>query len=66
MHNLRVITEAADDEEGLRQVVDAGHATLEAVAANAEPLKRSLELLPPTLRSARTARSTASSRWRAR
>ena len=53
VHNLRVVTEAADDEEGLRQVVDAGHATLEALATNAEPLQRSLELLPPTLRSAR-------------
>ena len=54
VHNLRIVTAAADAEEGLRTIVDAGHATLEAVAANAEPLKRSLELLPPTLRSART------------
>ena len=52
--NLRVISEAADDERDLRRVVDAGQATLEAVATNAEPLRRSLELLPGTLRSTRT------------
>ena len=34
--------------------MDAGQATLEAVATNAEPLRRSLELLPGTLRSTRT------------
>lgn len=55
VHNLRRITEATARSRGdLRRVVDAGNATLEALATNDESLKRSLELLPPTLRAARS------------
>jgi ABC-type transporter Mla subunit MlaD len=55
VHNLSVISKsmAASDRE-LAQVVDAGNATLDALATNAEPLKRSLELLPGTLAAARS------------
>ena len=55
VHNLRVITEATASRDGdLTRVVDAGDATLEALATNDESLKRSLELLPGTLRAARS------------
>ncbi len=40
MHNLRVITEATASRDGdLRRVVDAGDATLDALARNDEPLQ---------------------------
>ena len=55
VHNLRVIAEAtAKSDDELRQLVGAGNATLEALAVNEAPLRRSLELLPPTLASARS------------
>jgi phospholipid/cholesterol/gamma-HCH transport system substrate-binding protein len=55
VHNLRVITEAtARSDDELLQVVDAGHATLETLARNEAPLRRTLELLPPTLRDTRS------------
>jgi phospholipid/cholesterol/gamma-HCH transport system substrate-binding protein len=54
VHDLRVITEATERSGELRQVVEAGNATLAALAAGEEPLKRSLDLLPGTLREART------------
>jgi virulence factor Mce-like protein len=54
VHHLRVITEATGRSGELRQVVEAGNATLAAIAAGEAPLKRSLELLPGTLREART------------
>jgi phospholipid/cholesterol/gamma-HCH transport system substrate-binding protein len=54
VHDLRTITEAtAESDTELRQVVDAGQATLEALAVNEAPLRRTLELLPPTLSKAR-------------
>lgn len=53
--DLRAISDAtARSDDELRQVVDAGTATLEAVAAGEAPLRRSLELLPPTLAGARS------------
>lgn len=55
VHNLRVITEATASRDGdLKRVVDAGDATLEALAANDRSLQRTLELLPGTLRAARS------------
>jgi phospholipid/cholesterol/gamma-HCH transport system substrate-binding protein len=55
VHNLRVITQAtASRDTDLTRVVDAGDATLDALARNDESLKRSLELLPGTLRAARS------------
>ena len=55
VHNLRVITQATASRDGdLTRVVDAGDATLDALASNDESLRRSLELLPGTLRAART------------
>jgi virulence factor Mce-like protein len=55
VHNLSVITKAtASSDRELAQVVDAGNATLEALATNADPLKESLELLPGTLAAARS------------
>ena len=55
VHDLRVVAEAAaDGDDDLRQLVDAGHATLETIAAGEVPLDRSLELLPPTLAEARS------------
>jgi phospholipid/cholesterol/gamma-HCH transport system substrate-binding protein len=55
VHNLRVITEATASRDGdLTRVVDAGDATLDALARNDASLKRSLELLPGTLRAARS------------
>lgn len=52
--DLRTITEATARSDGeLRQVVEAGDATLAALAVNDQPLRRSLELLPGTLRAAR-------------
>jgi phospholipid/cholesterol/gamma-HCH transport system substrate-binding protein len=55
VHDLRVIAEStAGADTELRQVVDAGQATLGALATEEVPLRRSLELLPPTLRQART------------
>ena len=55
VHNLRVITEATASRDGdLRRVVDAGDATLETLATNDRSLQRTLELLPGTLRAARS------------
>jgi phospholipid/cholesterol/gamma-HCH transport system substrate-binding protein len=54
-HDLRVVAEAAaDGDDDLRRVVDAGEATLDTLAVNRVPLERSLELLPPTLAKARS------------
>jgi phospholipid/cholesterol/gamma-HCH transport system substrate-binding protein len=54
VHNLRLITEATAKGDGdLRQVVDAGNATLETLARNDEPLKDTLTELPSTLAAAR-------------
>jgi phospholipid/cholesterol/gamma-HCH transport system substrate-binding protein len=55
VHNLRVITEATAGGDGdLERVVDAGNATLRALAENQEPLKATLSELPRTLAAART------------
>ena len=55
VHDLRVVTEAtADGDADLRRAIDAGDATLAAIAQNDEPLKRTLEGLPPTLGAARS------------
>lgn len=55
VHNLSVISKAtASSDRELAQVVDAGNATLEALATNTEPLKESLQLLPGTLAAARS------------
>jgi phospholipid/cholesterol/gamma-HCH transport system substrate-binding protein len=55
VHNLRLITEATAKGDGdIRQVVDAGNATLETLAQNDEPLKDTLTELPATLAAART------------
>ncbi len=54
VHNLSVISKAAaKSDTELAQVVDAGNATLEALATNTGPLQRSLDLLPGTLAAAR-------------
>jgi phospholipid/cholesterol/gamma-HCH transport system substrate-binding protein len=54
VHNLRLITEATAKGDGdIRQVVDAGNATLETLAQNDEPLKDTLTELPATLAAAR-------------
>ena len=55
VHDLRTIAEATAESDGeLRTVVKAGDATLEALATNEAPLRRTLELLPGTLRAARS------------
>jgi phospholipid/cholesterol/gamma-HCH transport system substrate-binding protein len=55
VHDLRVISDAtAESDDELRLLVDAGHATFRTLAANEQPLRRTLELLPPTLADARS------------
>ena len=55
VHNLSVISKAtASSDRELAQVVDAGNATLSALATNTQPLEESLDLLPGTLAAARS------------
>ncbi len=50
VHNLRVVAEATARADGdLRRLVDAGNATLGAVAAQDRPLQQALELFPGSL-----------------
>lgn len=49
--NLAVVTRAASRDDQLAEVVQAGNATLQAIATQDAPLRESIKRLPPTLRS---------------
>lgn len=51
VHNLSVVTRAASQDGRLAQVVEAGNATLHAVATQDVALRRSIAQLPSTLQS---------------
>lgn len=54
VHNLSRVTRAASQDDQLASLVQAGNATLDAIAAQEVPLQRSLEQLPGTLDDVRT------------
>jgi phospholipid/cholesterol/gamma-HCH transport system substrate-binding protein len=49
VHNLALVTRAASQDNQLTSVVQAGNATLQAVAAQATPLRQAIAQLPSTL-----------------
>jgi phospholipid/cholesterol/gamma-HCH transport system substrate-binding protein len=54
VHNVAVVTDAASRDRQLASLVVAGNRTLQALAAEDGPLRRSLTELPPTLNVARS------------
>lgn len=54
VHNLAKVTHAASRDRRLSDVVAAGHATLNAIAGEEAELREGLELLPGTLKQARS------------
>jgi phospholipid/cholesterol/gamma-HCH transport system substrate-binding protein len=49
VHNLAIVTRASADDGQLATVVDAGNTTLQAIATQDRPLRRSIAELSPTL-----------------